>query len=208
MLYERLHHRISRTPMRSVLCAGAVGIGALTQALWPTPAHGNHSGFPDPAAERTHHAPLSTSSAPADALPTPYEIPAEASQEARTAIRWALGQVGTLYQWGGTCTDPHGPDPQKRCDCSSLTQQAYAAAGVPLTRTTYTQVGEGHPVSAQELQPGDLLFTRGTPQVPEHVGLFVGNGLVVHAPGRGKTVRVDPVATWQPNILTARRIVN
>ncbi|NYI03446.1 cell wall-associated NlpC family hydrolase [Allostreptomyces psammosilenae] len=144
---------------------------------------------------------------PAGALPEGYEVPGDVRREVQVAIRWALGQLGTPYQWGGTCTDPRGPDPMGRCDCSSLMQQAYAAAGVSLTRTTYTQVGEGTAVSADALHPGDLLFTRGTPAAPEHVGMYIGSGLVVHAPRTGDVVRVGALADWRPDILAARRIV-
>ncbi|PJN21407.1 C40 family peptidase [Kitasatospora sp. CB02891] len=144
---------------------------------------------------------------PPGTLPEGYAIPADAPPQVQTAIRWALGQLGTPYQWGGTCTDPHGRDPMGRCDCSSLMQMAYKAAGVTLTRTTYTQVGEGTAVSATALQPGDLLFTRGTAAVPEHVGMFIGGGLVLHAPKTGDVVKVSTLASWQPEILAARRVV-
>ncbi|MGW6393125.1 C40 family peptidase [Streptomyces sp. NPDC055103] len=141
---------------------------------------------------------------PEGTVPAGYEIPADASAKARSAITWAMHQLGTLYQWGGTCKDAHGPDPMGRCDCSSLMQQAYAHAGVSLTRTTYTQVKEGAPVPANALKPGDLLFTRGTAAVPEHVGMYMGAGLVINAPKTGRPVRIEKVADWQ--ILAVRRI--
>ncbi|MEV7088035.1 C40 family peptidase [Streptomyces sp. NPDC093085] len=144
---------------------------------------------------------------PAGAVPTGYEIPSGVSPKVRTAIRWALGQLGTPYQWGGSCTDSHGPDPMGRCDCSSLMQQAYKAAGVPLPRTTYTQVKAGKKVSADALRPGDLVFTDGSAQVPEHVGMFIGQGLIVHAPHTGDVVRVATLASWKSRILAARRVV-
>ncbi len=144
---------------------------------------------------------------PAGTLPEGYTIPADAPAQVQTAIRWALGQLGTPYQWGGTCTDSHGADPMGRCDCSSLMQMAYDAAGVTLTRTTYTQVGEGTAVSAGALKPGDLLFTRGTALRPEHVGMFIGGGLVAHAPKTGDVVKVSTLASWQPEILAARRVL-
>lgn len=115
-----------------------------------------------------------------------------------------MHQLGTLYQWGGICTAPHGPDPMGRCDCSSLMQQAYAKAGIQLTRTTYTQVKEGDAVPANALIPGDLLFTRGTAAVPEHVGMYIGAGLVINAPRTTKPVRIEKVGDWQ--ILAVRRI--
>ncbi|MFF3538537.1 C40 family peptidase [Streptomyces sp. NPDC002466] len=144
---------------------------------------------------------------PAGAVPAGYKIPADAPPKVRTAIRWALGQLNTPYQWGGSCTDSHGPDPMGRCDCSSLMQQAYKAAGVTLTRTTYTQVKEGKAVSVDALRPGDLIFTEGTAQVPEHVGMFIGQGLIVHAPRTGDVVRITTLASWKPRILATRRVV-
>ncbi|MEU5655032.1 C40 family peptidase [Streptomyces sp. NPDC047737] len=144
---------------------------------------------------------------PAGALPDEYKIPATAPREVQTAIRWALGQLGTPYQWGGSCTDSHGKGPMGRCDCSSLMQQAYKAAGVSLTRTTYTQVKDGKSVSVDALKPGDLLFTEGTAAVPEHVGMAIGQGLIVHAPHTGDVIRITTVASWKSRILAVRRVV-
>ncbi|MET9297653.1 C40 family peptidase [Streptomyces sp. NPDC003077] len=144
---------------------------------------------------------------PPGALPAEYKIPANAPQEVQTAIRWALGQLGTPYQWGGSCTNSHGKDAMGRCDCSSLMQQAYKAAGVTLTRTTYTQVKEGKAVSVDALRPGDLLFTGGTAAVPEHVGMAIGQGLIVHAPHTGDVVRITTLASWKSRILAARRVL-
>ncbi|WP_405734912.1 C40 family peptidase [Streptomyces sp. NBC_01537] len=143
---------------------------------------------------------------PAGTVPAGYSIPKDAPATVRTALRWAMGQLGTPYQWGGSCTDSHGVDPMGRCDCSSLMQLAYAAAGVPLTRTTKTQVHEGNPVSVKHLKPGDLLFTEGTAAAPDHVGMYMGSGLVIAAPHTGSVVRIEPIKDWQ--ILAARRIVS
>ncbi|MFF0131593.1 C40 family peptidase [Streptomyces mirabilis] len=144
---------------------------------------------------------------PPGAVPAGYKIPADAPPKVQTAIRWALGQLDTPYQWGGSCTDSHGPDPMGRCDCSSLMQQSYKAAGVTLTRTTYTQVKKGKAASVDALQPGDLVFTEGTAKVPEHVGMFIGQGLIIHAPHTGDVVRIATLASWKSQILAARRVV-
>ncbi len=141
------------------------------------------------------------------ALPAGYVIPSDAPAQAQVAIRWALNQLGTPYQWGGRCTDPHGPDPMGRCDCSSLVQQAYAKAGISLPRTTYEQVVTGQPASARALRPGDLVFTEGSAARPEHVGMYIGSGLIVHAPHSGAEVRVEPLSSWIPQILAARRVL-
>lgn len=142
---------------------------------------------------------------PEGSVPKGYTIPKDADPKAHKAIDWAMHQLGTMYQWGGSCTAAHGPDPMGRCDCSSLMQQAYAKAGVQLTRTTYTQVNEGKAVSPDKLQPGDLIFSRGTAQRPEHVGMFMGAGLVIEAPKTGKPVRITPLKDWA--ILAVRRVL-
>ncbi|WP_405539671.1 C40 family peptidase [Streptomyces sp. NBC_00075] len=144
---------------------------------------------------------------PAGSVPEGYTIPASAPKSVRTAIRWGLGQLGTPYEWGGTCSAPHGQDPMGRCDCSSLMQASYKAGGVSISRTTYTQVKEGKAVSVDALKPGDLLFTRGTAQVPEHVGMFVGQGLILQAPKTGDVVKISTLADWRADILAARRVV-
>lgn len=144
---------------------------------------------------------------PAGAVPADYKIPADAPATVQKAIRWALGQLNTPYQWGGSCTNSHGSNPMGRCDCSSLMQQSYKAARLTLTRTTYTQVKEGKPVSVDALQLGDLVFTEGTAEVPEHVGMFIGQGLIINAPHTGDVVRIATLASWKPQILAARRVV-
>ncbi|MCZ4102367.1 C40 family peptidase [Streptomyces sp. H39-C1] len=142
---------------------------------------------------------------PEGSVPKGYKIPLDADPKARIAIEWAMYQLGTLYQWGGSCTDSHGPDPMGRCDCSSLMQQAYAHTGIQLPRTTYDQVNEGKAVAPSQLQPGDLIFSRGTASRPEHVGMFLGAGLVIEAPRTTKPVRITPIKDWA--ILAARRVV-
>ncbi|MDX2762535.1 C40 family peptidase [Streptomyces europaeiscabiei] len=141
-------------------------------------------------------------------LPDGYQIPATTKPAARAAIQWALQQLGTPYQWGGNCTDPHGSDPTGRCDCSSLMQRAYGVAGIQITRTTYTQIHDGRavPANAKSLQPGDLVFTEGSAGRPEHVAMAIGDGLLVHAPRPGRVVEVAKVAT-HGTILVVRRIV-
>ncbi|MEW1997010.1 C40 family peptidase [Streptomyces coelicoflavus] len=176
----------------------------------PSPSDSAHASSPSPGTAGRCSADgdgTDFGTIPAGALPTEYKIPATAPREVQTAIRWALGQLDTPYQWGGSCTDSHGTDPMGRCDCSSLMQQAYKAAGVTLTRTTYTQVKDGKAVAADALRPGDLLFTEGTAAVPEHVGMFIGQGLIVHAPHTGDVVRITTLASWKSQILAARRVV-
>ncbi|GAB2711656.1 C40 family peptidase [Kitasatospora kifunensis] len=152
--------------------------------------------------------PDATGTIPPGALPADYQIPTQAPAPVRAAIQWALGQLGTAYQWGGQCTDPHGADPAGRCDCSSLVQRAYGIAGITLTRTTYTQIHDGtaEPTDPAALHPGDLVFTEGTAQQPEHVAMAIGQGLLVQAPHAGAVVDVIPTSAFG-QILAVRRVV-
>ena len=139
----------------------------------------------------------------AGALPPGYALPAGTPVAVATAITWGLGQLGTPYQWGGTCTDPHGPVAAKRCDCSSLVQQAYRAAGIKLSRTTTYQIHEGVAVPGpDQLLPGDLIF------LPGHVGMYLGAGLVLHAPHTGDVVKISALRPyWTSKWVAARRPV-
>ncbi|MFD3728757.1 C40 family peptidase [Streptomyces sp. NPDC058671] len=143
---------------------------------------------------------------PPGSLPEGYQLPAAAPMQVQTAIRWALGQLGTMYQWGGSCTNPHGSDPSERCDCSSLMQRAYGVAGKEITRTTYTQIRDGHVVPTSAIQPGDLLFAVGSASRPEHVAMAIGYGYVVHAPKPGRVVEVVKQANLGPILLVVRVI--
>lgn len=100
-------------------------------------------------------------------------------------MSFALAQLGDPYLWGAD-----GPNAY---DCSGLMQAAWHAAGVQLSRTTYTQVHDGFATTEDRLSPGDLVFiagSMGTLASPRHVGMFIGRGLVVHSPRTGEVVRV------------------
>ncbi|WLQ35797.1 NlpC/P60 family protein [Streptomyces castrisilvae] len=101
---------------------------------------------------------------------------------AAQAVAFAYSALGKPYVWGAT-----GP---ASFDCSGLTQAAWRAAGVSLPRTTYTQINAGRRVSRSELAPGDLVFFYSG---VTHVGLYIGNGQMIHAPRPGAPVRVAPI---------------
>lgn len=132
------------------------------------------------------------------------------SQAGLIAVAAAESALGTPYQYGGSCTDPHGPNPSGWCDCSSLVQMAWRAAGVSLPRTTYQQWHAGTPVaSVSQLVPGDLIFIPGsdaTPAGPGHVGMYAGNGMLINAPYTGAVVRFESVASWRSQIVAMRHI--
>jgi cell wall-associated NlpC family hydrolase len=106
-----------------------------------------------------------------------------ASGPARVALQFAYSKIGTPYQYGGT-----GP----RYDCSGLTMRAWQAAGVSLPRTTYQQINAGRRVAFKDLQPGDLFFGNSV----GHVGLYAGDGKIVHSPRTGKSVEVVSIAGY------------
>ncbi len=112
---------------------------------------------------------------------------AAASQRAAAAFSAAQSRIGDPYVWGAT-----GPS---SFDCSGLTQWAYSQAGVSLPRTTYEQADVGTRISESQLQPGDLVFFFGD---LHHVGLYAGNGMVLHAPHTGASVRYESISTIGP----------
>ncbi|MFI1098247.1 NlpC/P60 family protein [Streptomyces sp. NPDC020917] len=105
------------------------------------------------------------------------------SARAAEAVAFAYRALGLPYVWGAT-----GPNAY---DCSGLTQAAWKAAGVSLPRTTYTQINAGARVPESELRPGDLVFFYSG---VSHVGLYIGNGEMIHAPHPGAPVRIAPIS--------------
>ena len=138
-------------------------------------------------------------------------IAAEMNWADTQVIGWALAQLGTPYTYGGDCTAAHSGTPRRQCDCSSLMQQAYRAAGVTIGRTTRDQVNEGTPVpGAAQLHPGDLILipgSDGTRSDPRHVGMFIGSDLIVQAPKTGDVVRISKLSGWANQVAAIRRIV-
>ncbi|QPP09294.1 hypothetical protein G4Z16_25970 [Streptomyces bathyalis] len=104
------------------------------------------------------------------------------SQRAEAALAAARSAVGKPYVWGAA-----GPG---SFDCSGLTQWAYGKAGVSLPRTSQAQRSAGRQVPMSQARPGDLVVYRDD---ASHVGMYAGNGQVVHAPHPGAPVRYDPV---------------
>ncbi|MFC8346178.1 NlpC/P60 family protein [Streptomyces sp. NPDC057280] len=138
---------------------------------------------PEDRATDTQHASRgSNTGATRDTLtPTTGNAPAPNSR-ASAAVSYAYSKLGSPYVWGAT-----GPD---AFDCSGLTQAAYRSAGISLPRTTYAQIDAGRRVSRSELQPGDLVFFY---SAISHVGIYIGNGQMIHAPNPTAPVRIAPI---------------
>ncbi|MFC4602224.1 C40 family peptidase [Rhodococcus kronopolitis] len=167
--------RVSRLAgsVRGVLFAGAVAAGAVV--LTATPALAQPINIPGIGAIEI---PGQLPAAPQAPSVGPGPI---ASSHGTQALRAAESKLGSPYVWGAT-----GPN---SFDCSGLIQWAYKQAGVSVPRTTYDQANSGAPVSRGDLQPGDVVLFNGA----EHVGIYQGNGRVVHAPTEGQPVKSTPV---------------
>ncbi|MCW2633523.1 MAG: hypothetical protein JWR88_2485, partial [Pseudonocardia sp.] len=115
----------------------------------------------------------------------------------RTAVTFAMREVGKPYLWGGT-----GPDAY---DCSGLMLRAFQAAGINLPRVAADQYKAGAHVKVTDAQPGDMLFLatdQSDPSTIHHVMLYLGDGKVVEAPYRGQPIRVRPVAWNEPELVS------
>ncbi len=137
-------------------------------------------------------APLgSTAVAPqAEAEPELEPEPEPEPEPQDIAVWSALSEIGTPYVWGGS--GPNG------FDCSGLTMWAWGKAGVSLGHYTGSQYAQSRHVTEAELRPGDLVFywRGGRGGDPTHVALYLGDGNIVHAPGRGRPVQIQPVDYW------------
>ncbi|MEV6394120.1 NlpC/P60 family protein [Streptomyces sp. NPDC051907] len=114
----------------------------------------------------------------------PGTAPGDGSYATKAAkvLSFARAQIGKPYVWGAT-----GPSSY---DCSGLTQAAWKAAGVDLPRTTWDQVKAGERVATEDLLPGDLVFFYDD---ISHVGIYIGDGKMIHAPKPGANVREESI---------------
>ena len=111
--------------------------------------------------------------------------------------------LGLKYVWGGNSL-------KTGVDCSGLVQQVFKHFGINVSRTTYTQIGEGKAVSLKGLRAGDLVFfdTNRNVKGADHVGIYLGNGKMVHTPRPGKSVEVVSLTSgyYMDTFMAGRRI--
>ncbi len=143
-----------------------------------------------PSEERADYERSSRSGGRSEGLP---DLPSfgPSSGRAATAVMAARAAVGKPYVWGST--GPSG------FDCSGLMVWSYRQAGVSLPRTSQAQRYAGRQVPLSQARPGDLVTYRSD---ASHVGMYVGNGQVVHAPYPGARVRYDPVGMMPVSSVT------
>ncbi len=121
--------------------------------------------------------------------PAPDSAPAPSS-EVDVAVEFAKDQIGEPYVWAAA-----GPD---AWDCSGLTMKAWGAAGESLSHYSVAQYTETTPISFSDIQRGDLLFwgDSGDPSSIYHVAMYLGNGMMIHAPQPGENVQIVSMYYW------------
>ena len=123
---------------------------------------------------------LANAPAPTAPVGAPVVAPDHAAQ---VIVDTAMAARGRPYVWGGA--GPYG------YDCSGLVVAAAAAAGISMPHSAYQQSTLGVPVAESALMPGDLVFFYSP---VSHVGIYIGNGQIVHAPTFGDVVKVSDIA--------------
>ena len=126
--------------------------------------------------------PAGLAQAQAQAAPVEFAAPAPEITTGQRVLDAASTRLGSPYAWGAT-----GPS---SFDCSGLTSWAYKEAGISIPRTSQAQIGGGTQVAKADLQPGDIVAFYGG---ATHVGLYAGNGQVLHAPSSGSSVSYAPL---------------
>ena len=121
----------------------------------------------------------------------------------QSAVNVAAQFLGVPYVWGGT--SPAG------FDCSGLMQYVYKQLGYSINRVAEDQMKNGIPVSREDLQPGDLVGFYSSPGSGyiSHVGMYVGNGIMIHAPHTGDVVKYTSIdgSYYSSRFAGGRRII-
>jgi cell wall-associated NlpC family hydrolase len=131
---------------------------------------------------------------PAAITLNPQVVAAAAPAAVRTsAMQKALGKIGSPYRYGAA-----GPN---AFDCSGLVNWAYKSSGKSLPRSSSAMSRVGTAVSRSALQPGDLVFFY---KPVSHVGIYIGNGKIVHASNRKSPVKISDMSRMKFN--SARRV--
>ena len=134
------------------------------------------------------NAAAATAASSASSGGVPSATPPPTSGSVSAVLAYAYAQLGKPYCYAGV-----GPE----CyDCSGLTMQAWAQAGVMMSHGSFDQLASFPSVSMDQLQPGDLVFWDG------HVGIYVGDGSVLHAPHSGTVIQITQI--W-PGVIGAVR---
>lgn len=115
----------------------------------------------------------------------PPSVPPRASEQGREVVMYALGLMGVDYRFGGM-------NPESGLDCSGMVSYIYRnATGLTLPHNAAQIAGIGKAIEAERLAPGDLVFFNTTGQRFSHVGIYLGDGRFIHAPGSNGKIKVS-----------------
>jgi cell wall-associated NlpC family hydrolase len=107
------------------------------------------------------------------------------SNQRKIIAQHAINSLGVPYRWGGQ-------SPATGFDCSGLVVYTHQMADVIVPRTAIAQLENGRVITLQNLQTGDLVFFKDLKETKDyHVGIYVGDGRFIHAPGRGRNVTYE-----------------
>ena len=145
---------------------------------------------PEPPADPAPTDPAPTDPEPQQPPADPDPTPPAPGGGAQAAIAFARAQLGEPYHWGAA-----GPG---SWDCSGLTMGAWSAGGKSLPHYSVAQYQQSTPISASQLQPGDLVFWGSSSSSSSiyHVALYVGDGRIIHAPRTGRPVSEESMYYW------------
>lgn len=182
----------AQSPAPSAPADGAITLGQMVTLLAERDDPFASSGrSPHAAAGEAASGVATATSAAGPALPG---VPAAAN--GHPAVRAAASYLGTPYLWGGT-------DPDTGLDCSGFVQRAFADVGVSLPRVSADQARAGRAVEGglDRAQPGDLVYWAARGGGTNHIGIYLGDGQMMHAPRRGDVVKVDSVRSAPPDAI-------
>lgn len=128
-------------------------------------------------------------------------VPDAAAPLGETIADLAMGMLGVPYRYGGS-------DPRQGFDCSGLVYYTYTQAGLPVPRTSVEQFKAARKISIHDAAAGDLMFFQDQAKL-SHVGIYVGDGLFVHAPATGQVVSVASIDSpyYQSHLVGVGRLL-
>jgi hypothetical protein len=109
--------------------------------------------------------------------------------QGKQVVDYLMQYLGQGYVWGGST-------PQSGFDCSGLLQWGFKQFGISIPRVTYDQIGQGASVAMKDLQVGDaVFFDTSSESGPDHVGIYIGNGKMLHAPKTGDVIKITDITS-------------
>lgn len=189
-----------RSRRRFSLAAAALTVTVIGLASWfvpSTPSAAEPVLVPEEVAITVPAAAAPTHTGPESGAQLTTEV--WRSAIATVVVDAARTKLGAPYSYASA-----GPS---AFDCSGFTRWAWQAMGVDLPHNSGAQWATVEHIALDELQPGDLVFDWGFGGGgPDHVGLYVGDGMMIHAPNSGAAVRYDPITWWTGATIAAGRV--